>query len=163
MTEQKKEFPLEEAKGVANDVIVRLWEYAEKIEVVGSIRRKKPLVHDIDIVAIPKFMFFNKIHEGLPEAEIKTEGKALVRFDYRGIQVDIYIAKPQTYEVIRLIRTGSEQHNIRLCVLAKSRGLKLFANGDGLWNQKAFKKISDTEDGILKELLGKVPPPEERE
>jgi len=41
------------ARQIAQTVQDRLTPFCERIEVVGSIRRGKPEVHDIDIVCIP--------------------------------------------------------------------------------------------------------------
>jgi DNA polymerase/3'-5' exonuclease PolX len=46
--------PLEAAEIIAAAFIHHLSPYAERIEVAGSIRRKKPEVGDIEIVMIPK-------------------------------------------------------------------------------------------------------------
>jgi len=44
---------LEKAKAIADEVVRRLGPYCTKIEVAGSIRRRKPWVKDVDIVLIP--------------------------------------------------------------------------------------------------------------
>ena len=45
---------LEEARDIAKRVKEKLMPHCERIEIVGSIRREKPIVHDIDMVLIPK-------------------------------------------------------------------------------------------------------------
>ena len=130
-----------------------LGKFFKRMEIVGSIRRGKAECHDIDIVAIPK--------DGL-----KFEAKILKMF-YSGltadnVQIEIYIADENTFETLKLIRTGSAEHNKMLCSIAKKKGWKLKANGEGLIDENE-KIISNTEEGILKALLGKWVPPEERE
>ena len=44
---------LERAQKIANIVLWSLAPYCKKIEVAGSIRRKKPFVRDVDIMLIP--------------------------------------------------------------------------------------------------------------
>ncbi len=51
---------LERAQRVAREVIERLSPYCQKIEVAGSVRRKKPTVNDIDFVLIPSDLW--KLH-----------------------------------------------------------------------------------------------------
>jgi DNA polymerase (family 10) len=157
----KKEFTLEEAEKIANELIVRLEEHTDRIETVGSIRRRKKAVHDIDMIAIAKPYFFNKGVLYLPSVKVLRHGAKIISFVYKETQVDVYLANDENFEVLRLIRTGSSAHNKKLCSLAIDKGMKLFANGEGLW--KGMDSVSRTEDGILMELLGKVIPPEERE
>lgn len=42
------------AKTIADQLVARLAPYCERIEIAGSLRRRKPEVHDIDLVCIPK-------------------------------------------------------------------------------------------------------------
>src|SRR3989338_6575962 len=135
---------LEKAKEIAKEYINRNQSQYLQMEVVGSIRRVKPEVRDIDIVAIPKF----------------SQDKKILRFDYKGIQIDIYFATKDNYECLRLIRTGSAEHNRMLCSLALRKGWKLKASGEGLCAKK--EKIH-TKEGILKALLGKYIEPKDRE
>lgn len=61
--------PLETAEKAATDIVDALTPYCERIAVAGSIRRKKPWVHDIDLVLIPKDLWgFNQqiVRLGVP-------------------------------------------------------------------------------------------------
>jgi len=122
---------LQEALRVANEVYYRLKPHCEKIIVAGSIRRQKPEVKDIDIVLIPS-------SPGKLSQEIASlgppilDGEKLKRVNYNGTQVDLYFATEQTWATLLLIRTGSTENNIRLCKRARSLGMKLKANGDGI-------------------------------
>ena len=44
---------LEYALPIANQVVEKLAPFCQRIEVAGSIRRRRPFVHDIDLVVIP--------------------------------------------------------------------------------------------------------------
>ena len=154
----------------------------KKYMICGSIRRMKESVNDIDIVAISKpeseYGFGDKtlddaislLHEGTTDKPLL--GEKLKRFFYRGISMDIYLANEKTFETLKLIRTGSKEHNIRLTTLARGKGLKLYANGSGLCKIKGgiynnepeeiMAVVENTEDGILNNLLGRVPEPEQR-
>jgi DNA polymerase (family 10) len=158
----KKEFAFNDAQDIAEEVYIQISDNISKFEIAGSIRRKKPIVHDIDMVVVAKPYLLKKIYE-LPNVKMISSGKKLIRFEYKGIQIDIYLANTETFETIKLIRTGSAQHNIKLCMKAQEKGWHLFADGHGLYDEKNFKTIADTEEGILIALLGKNIPPEERE
>lgn len=156
----------------------------EKFIVCGSIRRERPEVNDIDIVAIIKSKYkfgeeslsdtIRKLDPTGPNdarlagkqgASRFLDGIDIKRFQYKGISIDIYLAKPEEYETLMLIRTGSKEHNIRLTKLAISKGMRLYASGKGLWkvipnpldpkNPTPIELVSNTEDGILKALVGR--------
>ena len=77
--------------------------------------------------------------------------------------IDLYLATEKTFGTLVLIRTGSAEHNVRLTTLAMGQSMKLKANGDGLVDRNNEKMVfENTEEGILMKLLGRVPPPEQR-
>lgn len=141
---------LEKAKAIANEVVDKLKPFCERIVVAGSIRRHKSIVHDIDIVCIPANQ--GQFIEALKAmGKIEMGGEKLIRVKLPSIMLDIYIASPSTWATLLLIRTGSKEHNIKLCSRAKSMGMKLHADGSGL-----FKLVEQ------KSIFGEMPPREER-
>jgi len=155
---------LEVAQKIAAEVIERLSPYCQKIETAGSIRRRKEIVHDIDLVLIPSDAW-NLEGEVLALASPfhpKMSGEKLKRFDYNGAQVDLYYATPQTWATLLLIRTGSAKNNIRLCSRAKDMGWHLAASGDGLFNEKEERIAGDSEISIYNALGLPYQRPEER-
>ena len=145
---------LERAQKIAGAVVKRLSPYCQKIEVGGSIRRRKAIVHDIDLVLIPSDPW-NLESEVLALArpfQPKMSGEKLKRFDFNGAQIDLYYATPETWATLLLIRTGSKENNIRLCSRAKDMGWHLAASGDGLFNEKGERIAGDTEISIYNAL-----------
>lgn len=138
---------LETAKVLAEQIRSALQPYCERVEVAGSIRRGKAEVGDVDIVAIPKAVdtpggLFGSMHndaskvwrELLPQVfkqnglRAEEVGDELQRYLFADeFQVDLYRARPETWGVILLVRTGSREHNVKLCTLARSKGLMLSA------------------------------------
>jgi DNA polymerase (family 10) len=141
---------LEEAQVLAEQVRVTLEPLCERVVIAGSIRRQKPEVNDIDLVTLPKcaerssFLDCNyKVRVSETEVwltlfpsvlkkwglKVDALGPELLRFSRieDGFQVDVYRARPETWGVILLVRTGSKQHNVKLCSLARSKGLMLSA------------------------------------
>ena len=91
-------------------------------------------------------------------------GSKLARLLYRGVyQVDLYFATPETWATLLLIRTGSTANNVHLCSIAKARGWKLKADGQGLFNEKGDLVASHSEEEIFEALGLKYLPPEKRE
>jgi len=142
---------LEKAKAIASEVIGRLAPFCDRIEVAGSIRRRKPFPADIDIVLIPSDLWNLT-------AEIKRLGPAIMsgdklkQVDYHGVQLDLYFATSKTWATLLLIRTGSKENNIRLATLAKKRGWHLAANGDGLFDEEGRRVAGDSEESIYEAL-----------
>lgn len=159
---------LERAQKIADEVVKRLAPYCSRIEVAGSIRRKKPLVKDIDLVLIPSDPW-NLDYEirGLQMTSFSrpaapAHGEKLKRISYNGIQVDIYHASEETWATLLLIRTGSAENNIRLATLAKKKDWHLAASGNGLFDETGRRIAGDTEQSIYQALELPYQEPEER-
>jgi DNA polymerase (family 10) len=58
--------------------------------------------------------------------------------------VDIYHATPETWGILILVRTGSKEHNVKLCNLALSKGLKLSAAEGVLKPVDSFPSMMQT-------------------
>ena len=154
---------LERAQRTAEAVVKRLSPYCkkERIEVVGSVRRRKPQVNDIDFVLIPNDLW-NFHAELVKLGQLKMSGTKIMRVMVGSTQVDIYVADEITWATLLLIRTGSTENNIRLCSIAKKKGWHLAASGDGLFDETGLRIAGDTEESIYKALGVPWQEPEER-
>jgi len=137
------------------------------VEIAGSIRRARAIVHDVDIVLIEKpeaALMMDSLIASMGKVELN--GGKIKRLWYgdkeSGISIDIYIATPHTWPTLLLIRTGSKENNIRLATIAKRRGWQLKANGDGLFNDRGERIAGDTEQSIYEALSIPYQEPEER-
>jgi DNA polymerase (family 10) len=161
---------LGKARAIAEEVIKRLSPYCQRIQVAGSIRRQKATVRDIDIVLIPSDLWnlrseiiavdSRDLYLPLPS---RVTSVKLRRINYYGTQVDLYFATEGTWATLLLIRTGSKENNIRLATLAKKRGWRLAASGDGLFNEKGERIAGDSEESIYEALGLPWQRPSERE
>lgn len=163
---------MELAKGLllANEIIGSLRPYCSRIEVAGSIRRRKTFVHyHIDIVLITKDIWgLNSVLYNLGTKV--SGGSKTCRITYKGAQVDIYFASEETWATLFLIRTGPTEQNIRLCKLARTKNMVLHADGSGLFRLdvmgcegREVRIAGDTEDSIFKALGLPYRKPEERQ
>ena len=139
----------------------------KKYDVVGSIRRGRNIVHDADIVLLVedrvKFVKDVKMLRWFSkDVSLVKVGKKMVRVKFRNFPIDLYLTDEDSYEVVKLIRTGSKEFNIMLCRKALEQGLKLHADGTGLVDKEG-NIVDRTERGIIEKLLGRYVPPEERE
>lgn len=152
---------LERADKIGAAVVERLKSHCERIEVVGSVRRRKRQVKDIDFVLIPSAPW--SLHAELRKlGTIKASGGKLARVMMGDIQLDFYFATAATWHTLLLIRTGSAENNIRLCSIAKNKGWHLSAAGDGLFNESGERIAGDSEESIYEALGIRFQPPERR-
>jgi len=153
---------LQRAQRIAETVTERLRPYCQKIEVAGSIRRKKSAVNDIDLVLIPADRY--AVDRQMMElGRVKMAGIKIARVEMDSITLDVYYATPETWATLFLIRTGSAQHNIRLATLAKKKGWRLHASGEGLFDENGQRIAGDTEESIFEALGIPYQRPEERD
>ena len=142
---------LERAQRVAELVIKKLSPYCERIEVAGSVRRKRPQVHDVDFVLIPSDPW-NLHHEIGGMGMAKAKGEKLCRVMIGDVQVDLYFADESTWATLLLVKTGPKESNIRLATLAKDKGWHLAAGGAGLFDENGQRIAGDTEESIFEAL-----------
>jgi DNA polymerase/3'-5' exonuclease PolX len=122
------ELALTEAQSLADQIKAEVEAQCEMIEVAGSIRRQKTDAHDIDFVVLAKSDFeWQKINEKLKHLKAKPNCsgnsviKAFVPCQNGLFQVDFYRAKPSTFGINLLVRTGSANHNMWLAGVTQSR------------------------------------------
>lgn len=157
---------LSRAQKVAEGIVELLSPYCSRPpEVVGSIRRKRPWVNDIDLVLLPNPLDLWGLHAELTRlggGKLKMSGNKILRAMYGSIQVDVYIASEETWATLLLIRTGSAENNIRLATVARDRGWHLAASGDGLFDETGERVAGDTEQSIYAALGLRYQAPEDR-
>jgi len=162
------ELDLEEAGKLAEAIKAAVEVHCEKIEVAGSIRRQKPKVHDIDFVVVAKgdadWHSINEILKRL-KAKPNCSGNQLIKAYLpcqNGLfQVDFYRAKPSTFGIHLLIRTGSADHNMWLAGHAISQGMRL-KYSEGLIKD-GVPIAGEDEKGVFSALGLPCPLPTERE
>ncbi len=113
------ELDLKEAEKIAAPIKASVESLCDKIEVAGSIRRQKSIIHDIDFVVVAKNdVKWRKINEKLRQLKAKPNCagssviKAFVPYQDGLFQVDFYRAKSSTFGIHLLVRTGSTDHNM---------------------------------------------------
>lgn len=147
----KSKIPLAEARTIAEYYRTELAPYCERIEIAGSIRRDKPEVGDIEMVAIPKFKVFgngmfggqnkyNSLDNVIQEAH--RNGMQLIKNGSRYkqmllpkdtsresankgfITIDLFIVLPPSqWGVQLLIRTGPAEFSKKAVTQRRSGGL----------------------------------------
>lgn len=140
------------ALAIAEKIKAQLKPYCERIEIAGSIRRKKPEVGDIEIVAIPKPYETGLFASGialiindLPKIKGELPCKYTQRMLPEGIKLDLFFANPANWGLIYAIRTGSAEYSH-----------KVLASG---WVKRGYKSI----DGHLTMYQNRIHVAEEKD
>lgn len=128
----KTRIPLAEASGLADELLALLAPACERIEIAGSIRRRKPDCGDVELACIPRLAYsddlfglrddvhpFNELDAlcaELREAGVLSErlnrlgrrawGSAMKWATYKGFALDIFACTPEQWGVTFAIRTG---------------------------------------------------------
>lgn len=134
---------LEEAQVIAEKIKAELAPHCERIEIAGSIRRKKPDVGDIEIVAIPKPYDVGLFESGIATVVKqwqKVKGELPCKYTQRilpeGIKLDLFFADRENWGYIFAMRTGSAEYSHKILATEwvkkgyKSEGGYIYSNGE---------------------------------
>ncbi len=166
-TETLEELELGKAKLIAEEVMFQVRRYCEKIVVVGSIRRNKPSVRDADFVVVTNDLDWYNLGQELRRMKTKkvNAGNKIIKTLYpcedKYFQLDFYRASKDNFGVIKLIRTGSADHNMWLAQFAISKGMRIKFN-QGLLKDELVV-AGETEESVFEALELPYKKPEERE
>lgn len=183
---------LKDAELYASEVVRLLSPACQEIIVCGSVRRRKPEVKDLEIVALPKRRdgppVFGDALSGLPpldalcaqlvrydelhlDAKLKRDGPKYKRFIHpRGrIAIDLFIASPGNFGNLIAIRTGDADFSKLLVTPRRDGGLMpedLGQHNGYLWRSlaegAADRVACPTESSFFAALGLPVPHPEHR-
>lgn len=156
VSSRKKDRPIKEVLPIAKKLIRRLTKLGLRgIIVAGSIRRKEPIVGDIDIMAMGKIDTL-KNTKGM---EVIKSGEKSITFMFEGHQVNLYSYKASFRGAMLLYLTGPGEFGVILRFRAKKMGYKL--NQYGLWLGDKLV-AAKTEEEIFKKLDLEYKTPEYR-
>lgn len=171
---RRMEVDLADAEALATALMARLQPFAHRLAVAGSIRRREPLVSDIELVIVPclesrpvdlferrdvdlaceeldRWLAAGEIHRRPSETGVFTWGP-LNRLSLHpsGIAVDFFI-EPHLEDWWRslVFRTGPKDFNIRLIQLAAQRGLHVHAYGMGITDARGWPVACGSEAEFL--------------
>jgi DNA polymerase (family 10) len=162
---KSQRFPLTVARSEAESLLeyLRATPGVVEADAAGSLRRERPTVGDIDLVAVSeagtpvtrRFVEYPKVRDVL--ASGRTRASVVLE---SGLQVDLRVVPQRSYGAALLYFTGSKQYSIELRKRAIARGLKL--NEYGLFS--GGKQIAGETEASIYDALG-LPwvPPTQRE
>ena len=146
------------AQSIAQDVVDMLKPACRLIEIAGSVRRRKPEVGDIEIVALPLFTVsidlfgaeeqYSALEDHIGELlesgdltldkTLRRNGPLYKRFTH-GVAIDLFIAQQGNYGNILALRTGDSAFSRALVTERRAGGLmpSYLRQRDGfLWRGK---------------------------
>jgi DNA polymerase (family 10) len=148
--------PLGRMLPAAEELVAALREKApiERIEVAGSIRRRRDTIKDIDIVAtspdpaavMEAFLGLTQVHDVIMRGP--TRASVTIR---EGVQVDLRVVEPASYGAALAYLTGSQAHNVRLREMAQKRGLKI--NEYGIFREDDNARVGGENEEDIYRLL----------
>jgi DNA polymerase/3'-5' exonuclease PolX len=158
---KKKTYKWSVANKIVEAVLEQLRPHCKRIQIAGSIRRKKENVGDIEIVAIPLPYSNGMFEDGLAKVvnqweKVKGElefgkSKYTQRILPEGIKLDLFFAEEDNWGNILAIRTGSADYSYK--VLASGWARRGFKSIDGyLW--KDDEKYEVREERELFDIVG---------
>lgn len=140
MTTQKIKRPLAQVSAIAQALVASFRPYCERIEIAGSLRRGKPTVGDIELVAVPAGVptdLFGNRQVDKPTAmdaylselpiTLLKNGAKYKQFSFKSRMGELYTVDlflqpdPETWGVNFMIRTGSADFS-RMMVTKKNKG-----------------------------------------
>ena len=165
----KREVRLDEARMIAQDFLSKTKDLYKRYLISGSVRRKEPIVHDIDFAVIPKGKAFgpwkDEVIKRVTEigGRVTSFGNTISNFVYRRVQINLFICiNEDAWGVTQMWATGPKGHTIGMTIKARDRGLII--NSKGLWTRDEPPKLvkTKTEKDVGRLLGWKYKPPEER-
>lgn len=172
MAATKVKLPLTRARQLAEALAADLMPGCERIEIAGSVRRRKPEVGDLELVAVPKpraNLFGEPTHgtlldpilERLCERGELTNLKGGEKYKQFAVaapaccHLDLFLTTADQWGLILLIRTGPADFSKRFVTQRRLGGLlpdDLHVNGGRLWRGMVALPTPD-ERGLF-ELAG---------
>lgn len=165
----KKNLDRETALAIAEEFLEKTKNLYKKYEIAGSIRRKEPVVHDIDFAVIPSDEDYTAWKERVAKriesigGKVISFGEVMTDFLYKGAQVNLFICPNEDAWGITLMwATGPKGHTVGMNIKAKKKNL--LANSQGIWTRENPPKRIPvrTEEDVGRVLGWKYKPPELR-
>jgi DNA polymerase (family 10) len=168
-----------EVEPLASKILETIRPFCVQVEVAGSFRRGKSIINDLDFVVQPYtdqirvsnqwLTMLKKVRSDFDAITEKQGDKLATLYlpfvSKKGnghVQIDFYRADPTTWGILLLVRTGSKEHNVKLCKLAIQKGLRL-QYSVGLVDQTGRVVAGRSEEQVFQALGLPFIAPEKRE
>lgn len=175
MAKKESRIPLKQAQKLAKEIITKIGlKYVDPSSIkentkgkrglgipVGSVRREKTDIGDIDILSTKK-LTAKELEKVTDVDQMWSRGENQVFFDYYSPKLDIersvniwYLKDMDSFGAMMVFTTGPQEHNITLRSSAKKQGLK--ANRYGIFRDN-IKIGGETEGSYYNSIITKKDP-----
>lgn len=167
IAQERKVFERREAYTVAQEIIERIKDTTEWIQIAGSLRRERPHVKDIELLFIPRYNttfdllgqpadcvdcvdhILNQLYvENYLEKRLSVDGKPvwgqknkLAVHTASGIAVDFFATTKENWWNALVCRTGGQRSNLQLAMAANKKGWSFEAYGCGFKHLRTGQHI----------------------
>lgn len=146
----KTRYPLGQAEAVGQELVAALGPSCERIEIAGSIRRRRPDVGDVELLCISRvgetvalgsnvylegeiddLIARNVLEKRLNKAGRPTYGRwnKLLVHVATGIPVDVFSTTEDNWGMALVVRTGPADWNVRMMTRFRKLGMRGHAYG----------------------------------
>ena len=171
--------PRAAAIAVAKEIIAILDPVCERLIVAGSLRRRKALVGDVEILYIPRTETrqIDLLHTaeidlaaealrtacgaGIIQPRIGKTGNTIWGDSNKlavhvasGIGVDLFRTDAARWHNMLVCRTGSAENNIRIATAAQAKGLQWLPYGAGFFDRRNNRMIEVCSEAEVYETVG---------
>jgi len=154
---------LHDADALMTSLVERLREVASvrAIEPAGSLRRRKPTIGDLDLLAATDdparlIAALNRLEEVEDVLSTGTDKSSIVLTE--GPQVDLMVCPPAAWGSHLVHFTGSKEHNVALRGMALERGLSLSEKGFKVVESGELQPVATEEEVYARLDLPWIPP-----
>lgn len=145
---------------IAMAIKSQLEPHCERIMLVGSLRRRRPTVKDIEFVLIPKPYQTGLFASGIAPVINqwpKIKGELPCKYTQRqlpeGIKLDLFMADPLNFGYIVALRTGPVEYN-KCKLLPRIKQRRLLALDGYIQNESSGKTIALPQERDFFNALG---------
>ena len=165
----KRNLDPKDAREIAEDFLGKTKDLYRRYALAGSLRRREPVVHDVDFAVIPSGDNFGLWREEVKKRVVSiggsviSFGEVISNFQYRGVQVNLFLCLNEAaWGVTLMWATGPKGHTIGMTIKARNKGLLI--NSTGIWTRDEPPRLlgAKTEEEVGEMLGWKYKPPEER-
>lgn len=171
---------LKKARAIAERLKALLEPSCQRMEIAGSIRRRKPEVGDIELLCIPRFvdgidlldeMIKGLVAQGRLDFRLNKLGrrvygpknKLMLLHLPSGIEDDVFSTDEHCWPVALVVRTGGEKTNKEIPTRALKRGMRFHAYGRGFTLADGSELACRSEADVFKAVGLRYLEPWERE
>ena len=140
---------VKDAELLAKEFLQSINQYCERMEITGSIRRRKEYPSKIEVIVIPKsrtiYDFMAKLRT------LKYTGKLMQSMivEYKGTSIEVNVSSQDRWYVDLFVTTGSGKFIKKTMDALKSKGYSLLTSSGKIVNDNKKEQLINNEEAIF--------------